>query len=55
MMIRDLFVSDVTRDIPPVVYHGPYEYSSPVCPDKDFLMQTEYIPLAQRVVHYDHH
>ena len=42
-------------DIPPVVYHGPYEYSSPVCPEKDFLMQTEYIPLAQRVVHYDHH
>ena len=41
-------------DIPPVVYHGPYEYSSPVSGDKDFLMQTEYVPLAQRVVHSTH-
>ncbi len=28
-------------DIPPVVYRGPYEYSSPLSGDKDFLMQTE--------------
>ncbi len=28
-------------DIPPVVYRGPYEYSSPDSPDKDFLMQTD--------------
>jgi cytochrome c oxidase subunit 1 len=25
----------------PVVYHGPYEYSSPLVPDKDYLPQTE--------------
>jgi cytochrome c oxidase subunit I len=30
-------------DIPPVVYRGPYEYSSPLS-DEDFLMQTEYLP-----------
>lgn len=41
-------------DIPPVVYHGPYEYSSPVSGDKDFLMQTEYVPLAKRVVQPGH-
>jgi len=41
-------------DVPPVVYHGPYEYNSPVSKDKDFLMQTEYIPLAQRVVETGH-
>ena len=41
-------------DIPPVVYHGPYEYSSPVSGDKDFLMQTEYVPLAQRTVASGH-
>ncbi|MBS0206670.1 MAG: cbb3-type cytochrome c oxidase subunit I [Planctomycetes bacterium] len=41
-------------DIPPVVYHGPYEYSSPVVKDKDFLMQTEYIPLAQRGTNTGH-
>ena len=41
-------------DIPPVVYHGPYEYSSPVSGDKDFLMQTEYVPLAQRKIHDGH-
>jgi len=41
-------------DIAPVCYHGPYEYSSPVSGEKDFLMQTEYVPLAQRVVHVDH-
>ena len=41
-------------DVPPVVYHGPYEYSSPVVTDKDFLMQTEYIPLAQRGVNVGH-
>ena len=41
-------------DVPPVVYHGPYEYNSPVSGDKDFLMQTEYVPLAQRVALEDH-
>ncbi|GIX03497.1 MAG: cytochrome-c oxidase [Planctomycetaceae bacterium] len=35
-------------DVLPVVYHGPYEYSSPLSKDKDYLPQTEYIPLAQR-------
>jgi cytochrome c oxidase subunit I len=34
-------------DIPPVVYHGPYEYSSPLAGDKDYLMQTEYVPREQ--------
>jgi cytochrome c oxidase subunit 1 len=41
-------------DVLPVVYHGPYEYGSPVSGDKDFLMQTEYVPLAQRVALEDH-
>ena len=31
-------------DIPPVCYRGPYEYSSPLVEDRDFLMQTEYLP-----------
>ncbi len=31
-------------DIPPVVFRGPYEYSSPLVPDRDYLMQTEYLP-----------
>ena len=42
-------------DVPPVVYHGPYEYSSPVSGEKDFLMQTEYVPLAQRAAHDGHY
>jgi len=41
-------------DVLPVVYHGPYEYNSPISGDKDFLMQTEYIPLAQRGVELGH-
>jgi len=41
-------------DVLPVVYHGPYEYSSPIVKDKDFLLQTEYIPLAQRQTHAGH-
>lgn len=41
-------------DVPPVVYHGPYEYNSPLSGDKDFLMQTEYVPLAQRQAVDDH-
>ncbi len=41
-------------DVLPVVYHGPYEYSSPIVKDKDFLMQTEYVPLAQRQAHSGH-
>jgi len=28
-------------DIPPVVYRGPYEYSSPLVDGRDYLMQTE--------------
>jgi len=32
-------------DIPPVIYRGPYEYSSPLT-DEDFLMQTQYLPPA---------
>ncbi len=30
-------------DVPPVVYRGPYEYSSPLS-DEDYLMQTKYLP-----------
>ena len=43
-------------DVAPVVYHGPYEYSSPLCTDKDYLPQTEYVPLTQRqaVAHVGH-
>ena len=33
-------------DVPPVVYRGPYEFSSPLSGDKDFLPQTEPPPLA---------
>lgn len=32
----------------PIVYRGPYEYSSPLT-EKDFLMQTEYIPKSSQV------
>ena len=28
----------------PVIYRGPYEYSSPLTPDEDFLPQTKYLP-----------
>ncbi|MFP6700915.1 MAG: hypothetical protein VB861_04165, partial [Planctomycetaceae bacterium] len=28
----------------PIVYRGPYEYSSPLVEGRDFLMQTEYLP-----------
>jgi cytochrome c oxidase subunit I len=28
-------------DVPPVVYRGPYEYSSPAHPESDFWMQTD--------------
>ena len=31
-------------DILPVVYRGPYEYSSPLVDDRDYLMQTDYLP-----------
>jgi cytochrome c oxidase subunit 1 len=34
-------------DIPPVVYRGPYEYSSPL-DTEDFLPQTKYIPSENR-------
>lgn len=36
-------------DVPPVCYHGPYEYSSPLAHDKDYLPQTEYVHLDQRI------
>ena len=32
----------------PIVYRGPYEYSSPFSGDKDYLMQTEYKPVDVR-------
>lgn len=28
-------------DVLPVVYRGPYEYSSPLIDDRDYLMQTD--------------
>ncbi|RMG40429.1 MAG: cytochrome c oxidase subunit I [Planctomycetota bacterium] len=31
-------------DVQPVVFRGPYEYSSPLVKDRDYLMQTEYLP-----------
>jgi cytochrome c oxidase subunit 1 len=31
-------------DIPPVCYRGPYEYSSPLKLETDYLPQTEYLP-----------
>ena len=31
-------------DVPPVCYRGPYEYSSPEVEDRDYLMQTDYLP-----------
>jgi cytochrome c oxidase subunit 1 len=31
----------------PIVYRGPYEYSSPLVEGRDFLMQTEYLPPAE--------
>jgi cytochrome c oxidase subunit 1 len=31
-------------DIPPVCFRGPYEYSSPLSGDRDFLPQNEYLP-----------
>ena len=31
-------------DVLPVVYRGPYEYSSPLVTDRDYLMQTDYLP-----------
>ncbi|MEX0718127.1 MAG: cbb3-type cytochrome c oxidase subunit I, partial [Planctomycetaceae bacterium] len=34
-------------DVPPVVFRGPYEYSSPLV-DEDYLMQTRYIPPEER-------
>jgi cytochrome c oxidase subunit 1 len=37
-------------DIPPVVYRGPYEYSSPLDETTDFLPQTKYLPHENRIV-----
>ncbi len=33
-------------DVPPVCYRGPYEYASPLVDDRDYLMQTDYLPPA---------
>lgn len=33
-------------DVLPVVYRGPYEYSSPLVDDRDYLMQTEKLKLT---------
>jgi hypothetical protein len=33
-------------EVVPIVYRGPYEYSSPLVEGRDFLMQTEYLPPA---------
>ena len=35
-------------DVLPVVYRGPYEYSSPEVDDRDYLMQTDYIPRQRK-------
>jgi cytochrome c oxidase subunit 1 len=42
-------------DVPPVCYRGPYEYSSPLAGDEDFLMQTKYLPPADRKREADAH
>ncbi len=31
-------------EIAPVVYHGPYEYASPLVTDQDYLPQTRFVP-----------
>jgi cytochrome c oxidase subunit 1 len=33
-------------DVPPVCYRGPYEYSSPLVADRDYLMQNELVPAS---------
>jgi len=35
---------------PPIVHHGPYEYSSPLV-EEDWLPQTRYVEGAEKVVH----
>ena len=42
-------------DVPPVCYRGPYEYSSPLAGDEDYLMQTKYLPPAERRKEADAH
>ncbi|MCL4116659.1 UNVERIFIED_CONTAM: hypothetical protein GTU68_013965 [Idotea baltica] len=37
-------------DVAPICYRGPYEYSSPMVDDRDFLMQTDYLPPEKRLV-----
>ncbi|MCH7988452.1 MAG: cbb3-type cytochrome c oxidase subunit I [Planctomycetes bacterium] len=37
-------VSHGNFDVPPVIYRGPYEYSSPLAGDDDYLLQTKYLP-----------
>ena len=35
-------------DIAPVCYRGPYEYSSPLVDDRDYLMQTDHLPDGEK-------
>ncbi len=35
-------------DVPPVCYRGPYEYSSPLDEERDYLPQTEYLPPPEK-------
>ena len=37
-------------DIPPVCYRGPYEYSDPRYPDRDHVMQHEYLPPPSEIL-----
>jgi hypothetical protein len=37
----------------PVVYHGPYEYSSPLV-EEDYLAQTRYVEGAEELVAKGH-
>lgn len=37
-------------DIPPVCYHGPHEYSSPLVDDRDYLMQTDPPPPPKEMI-----
>jgi cytochrome c oxidase subunit I len=40
-------------DVPPVCYRGPYEYSTPLTDAKDFLMQTDVLPVKGELVSDD--
>jgi cytochrome c oxidase subunit I len=38
----------------PVVYRGPYEYSSPESGDRDYLPQTDFVPRERRGLNHGH-